>query len=45
MKVDVISVVFFLFCVGVGVTLLDVGALVSFAEAAVESNTEQIAGE
>ena len=40
MKVDVISVVFVLFCLGVCITLLDVGALVSFAEAAVESTSE-----
>jgi hypothetical protein len=40
MKVDVLSVVIFLFCLGVCVTLLDVGALVSFAEAAVESTSE-----
>jgi hypothetical protein len=40
MKVDVLSVVIFLFCLGVCVTLLDLGALVSFAEAAVESTSE-----
>jgi hypothetical protein len=40
MKVDVISVVFVLFCLGVCITLLDVGALVSFAEAAVETTSE-----
>ncbi|MDR7088453.1 hypothetical protein J2X05_000456 [Cellvibrio fibrivorans] len=40
MKVDVLSVVIFLFCLGVCVTLLDIGALVSFAEAAVESTSE-----
>ncbi|MEN0039068.1 MAG: hypothetical protein AAGC78_18465 [Cellvibrio sp.] len=40
MKVDVLSVVFVLFCLGVLVTLLDVGALVSFAEAAVETTSE-----
>jgi hypothetical protein len=40
MKVDVISVVFVLFCLGVCVTLLDVGSLVSFAEAAVETTAE-----
>lgn len=40
MKVDVVSVVIFLFCLGVCVTLLDVGALVSYAEAAVESPSE-----
>jgi hypothetical protein len=40
MKVDVISVVFFLFCLGVCVTLLDIGALVSLAEAAVETSAE-----
>jgi hypothetical protein len=40
MKVDVLSVVIFLFCLGVCVNLLDIGALVSFAEAAVESTSE-----
>lgn len=40
MKVDVLSVVIFLFCLGVCVTLLDVGTLVSFAEAGVESPSE-----
>lgn len=40
MKVDVLSVVIFLFCLGVCVTLLDLGALVSFAEAAVEFTSE-----
>lgn len=40
MKVDVLSVVIFLFCLGVCVTLLDLGALVSFAEAAVEPTSE-----
>jgi hypothetical protein len=40
MKVDVLSVVIVLFCLGVCVTLLDVAALVSFAEAAVESTAE-----
>lgn len=40
MKVDVLSVVIVLFCLGVCVTLLDIGALVSFAEAAVESTSE-----
>lgn len=40
MKVDVLSVVIFLFCLGVCVTLLDLGALVSFAEAAVEATSE-----
>lgn len=40
MKVDVLSVVIFLFCLGVCVTLFDLGALVSFAEAAVESTSE-----
>lgn len=37
MKVDVLSVVSFLFFLGVCITVLDVNALVSFAEAAVES--------
>ncbi len=40
MKVDVLSVVIFLFCLGVCITVLDVNALVSFAEAALDSNTE-----
>jgi hypothetical protein len=40
MKVDVLSVVTFLFCLGVCLTVLDVNALVSFAEAAVESMAE-----
>lgn len=40
MKADVLSVVTFLFCLGVCVTVLDVNALVSFAEAAVESIAE-----
>ncbi|WP_062064743.1 hypothetical protein [Cellvibrio sp. OA-2007] len=40
MKVDVLSAVILLFCLGVCVTLLDVGALVSLAEAAVESTAE-----
>ncbi len=40
MKVDVISVVFVLFCLGVCVTLLDISSLVSFAETAVESTSE-----
>ena len=40
MKVDVLSAVILIFCVGVCITLLDVGALVSFAEAAVESVSE-----
>ena len=40
MKVDVLSAVVFLFCLGVCVTLLDVGALVSYAEAAVEAPAE-----
>ena len=40
MKVDVLSAVILIFCLGVCVTLLDVGALVSFAEAAVESTAE-----
>ena len=40
MKVDVLSAVIFIFCVGVCATLLDVGALVSFAEAAVDSSAE-----
>lgn len=37
MKVDVLSVVIFLFCLGVCITVVDVNALVSFAEAAVDS--------
>ena len=40
MKVDVLSAVILLFFLGVCVTLLDVGALVSLAEAAVESTAE-----
>lgn len=40
MKVDVLSAVIFIFCAGVCITLLDFGALVSFAEAAVESVSE-----
>lgn len=37
MKVDVVSVVIGLFCIGVGITVMDVSALVSLAGAAVES--------
>jgi hypothetical protein len=37
MKVDILSVVIFIFCLGVGITLVDMGAIVSFAEAAVDS--------
>jgi hypothetical protein len=37
MKVDILSLVIFIFCLGVCVTLIDLGAVVSFAEAAVES--------
>lgn len=40
MKVDVLSAVIFLFCFGVLVTLLDIGALVSLAEATVETTSE-----
>ncbi len=40
MKVDVLSAVTVIFCVGVCITLLDLGALISFAEAAVESVSE-----
>lgn len=40
MKVDVLSVVIFLFCLGVCITLLDLGTLVSFAEATVEATSE-----
>lgn len=40
MKVDVLSVVIFLFCVGVCITIFDLGSLVSFAEAAVELAAE-----
>ena len=36
MKVDVLSLVIFIFCLGVCLTLIDLGALVTFAEAAVE---------
>jgi hypothetical protein len=40
MKVDVLSIVIFLFCLGVCVTLFDLGALVSFAEAAVDAPSQ-----
>ena len=37
MKVDIVSLVIIIFCAGVCITLLDLGSLVSFAEAAVET--------
>ncbi len=37
MKVDFLSAVIIVFCAGVCITLLDLGTLVSFAEAAVGS--------
>jgi hypothetical protein len=40
MKVDVLSVVIIIFCAGVCITLLDLRALVTFAEAVVESVSE-----
>ena len=39
MKIDILSVVIFIFCLGVGITLVDMGALVSYAEAAVDSSS------